>query len=210
MGLPPRRRQVHFEASIDWNEESIKSSRGSKVRRERSEQKRQKKMNDEKRYDAVLGIIKNQDGGADDISARFMRLYNGGDDLNVRAQVNFLIGHQPGGGQTFQQSLDAFRAKGQSYNQLTHRQQEYVRILSGLESITEEFRADLPAEAVSEESSESDDTQERCRNKRRKKRTSIGEAAEKRNHRQGNGGGGGGGREPDAVLDDRNLGQNFD
>eukprot|EP00529_Nitzschia_sp_RCC80_P032394 CAMPEP_0113445992 /NCGR_PEP_ID=MMETSP0014_2-20120614/3473_1 /TAXON_ID=2857 /ORGANISM="Nitzschia sp." /LENGTH=218 /DNA_ID=CAMNT_0000337063 /DNA_START=25 /DNA_END=677 /DNA_ORIENTATION=+ /assembly_acc=CAM_ASM_000159 len=185
MSLRPRRRQVHFEASIDWNEESIKSSRGSEVRRERSDKKRQKKMNDEKRYDSVLEITTNQDEGANCISARFMRLYNGGDDPNLRTAVNTLIGHQPGGRQTFHQSLNSFRADGQSYSQLTRRQQECVRILSGLESITTEFRAELPAEPVSEESSESDDAEERREKKRRRKWSSVGEATEKRNNRQG-------------------------
>mmetsp|Transcript_6744 Transcript_6744/g.16917 ORF Transcript_6744/g.16917 Transcript_6744/m.16917 type:complete len:117 (-) Transcript_6744:562-912(-) len=90
-----RERQVHFKASINWNEESDKSSRGSETRRERREQKKRLKMNQENRYVQIFLLVKMENAG---ITTRLETLYQNAD---VHFHLNRLIGHnqQPQGQQ---------------------------------------------------------------------------------------------------------------
>ena len=181
-----QKRRVHFEASINWTEESEKSSRGSETRRERREQiqlyKRQK-MNEQKKNEGIFLLLKSQDVR---IVNRLAALH--GRDDTVRAILNLLIGHgqpaqqgrqaqaqqgQGGQGQgqpNFEQSLAAFRNTNRrlTYQQLTVGQQQQIQML-GISSLTAEFRTELPSEVITDGSSEDETKTTKSEKKRSKK-----------------------------------------
>ena len=152
-----RKRHVHFEASINWNEESDKSSRGSETRRERREQNKRLKMNQQTKYEQIYLLVKSQNAG---ILGRLETLHQ---DDDVRFHLNRLTGHnqqaqerQAQGQPTFRESLAAFRnaTAGRTYQQLTALQQQQIQVLSILGAFTAEFRDELPSEVITDVSSE--------------------------------------------------------
>lgn len=200
------KRSVHFSSSINWSDENDKSVSGPKTRRERREKKRQRKMNDENRFNAVLDLFTSQDQR---VQNRLVALHEAGDAAFV-ANANIFVGHIQGQ-QTFRQSLVAFQTQyqGQQFGQLSSEQQQHIRMLSQIDVFTEEFSQEIPAEVITDSSSD-DSSNIRGRNTKRKKKwdQTMENSGKKTNRDNGGAPPPPGG--PDVVPQGQNQGQNFD